>query len=53
MACNNILDHPNFNEELKINSDASDFQLGTVVSHKDKLIALNISKLTDVQKIYI
>ena len=27
--------YPDFNEEFKIHTDASDFQLGEVISHKE------------------
>ena len=52
MACNNLLAYPDFNEEFKIHNDAGNFQLGAVISQKDKPIALYSRKLTDAQKSY-
>ena len=50
---NNLLTYPDFNEELKINTNARKFQLGAVINQKDKPISLYSRKLTDSQKIFI
>ena len=49
VACNTLLNHPNFNEEFKIYIDAVKLQLGAVISQNDELIAFYSSKLTDAQ----
>ena len=36
MAHNVLLDYPDINEEFKIHTNASDLQLGTVISHNEK-----------------
>ena len=52
MARDNLLTYPYFNETFKIHADASVCQLGEVVSHKGRLIALYSIKLTDSQNRY-
>ena len=47
VARNNLLAYPDFNEEFKIKTDASNFQLGSVITHKVKPTAFYIRKLTD------
>ena len=47
-----FLAYSDFNEEFKIHTDARNFQLGAVISHKYKLIAFYSRKLTDAQKNY-
>ena len=49
---NNLLAYPYFNEEFKIHTYARYFQLGAVISHKLKPIALYSRKLTGSQKRY-
>ena len=44
---------PDFNETFKIHTDASAFQLGEIISQKDKPIAFYSRKLTDSQQRYI
>ena len=46
---NTLLTYPNFNEIFKIHTDASDFQLGAVISRKVKPIAFYSRKLTGSQ----
>ena len=53
VAHDNLLTYPDFNETFKINTDASAFQLGAVISQKVKPINLYIRKLTDAQQRYI
>ena len=36
MARNNLLAYPDFNEEFKIHTDASNCQLGEFISQNDK-----------------
>ena len=48
----NLLTYPDFNEEFKIHTNASNLQIGEVIRQKVKLIALYSRKLTDDQKIY-
>ena len=50
MAPNNLLTYPNLNETLKIHTNSSKFQLGSVILHKGKPIAFYSKKLTDAQK---
>ena len=52
VACDNLLNYPDFNEELKIIINASDIQLGAVISQKGKPIAFYIIKLTEYQRRY-
>ena len=42
----------NFNNEIKIHTNAIDFELGAVISHKGKPIAFYSIKITDAQKRY-
>ena len=46
----NLLAYPNFNEELKIHTNASTFQLGSDTSQKGKPTAFYGKKLTFAQK---
>ena len=46
MARDNLLTFPGFNETCKIHTDVNVFQLGPVISQKDKTISLNSIKLT-------
>ena len=48
----NLLTHPIFNETFKIHTDASAFQLGTVISQKGTPIAFYSRKLTGAQQRY-
>ena len=52
MDCNTLLAYPDFNEEFKIRTDASDLQLGAVIIQKFKPISLYSKKFTDAQKMY-
>ena len=52
MARDNLLTYPDFNEAFKINTDASAFQLGAVISQKVKPIAFYSRKITSSQKRY-
>ena len=52
MSRDTLLDYPDFNEEFKIHTNASDFQLGAVIIQKCKSIYSYNIKLTYVQKIY-
>ena len=52
VACNTLLTYLDFNEKIKIHTDASGFQLGAVISQKDKPIAFYSRKLTDFQQQY-
>ena len=47
-----LLAYPDFNEEFDIYTDASDYQLGAVISQKGKPIAFYSRKLTDAQTCY-
>ena len=47
-----LLTYPDFNEEFKINTKAIDFQLGAIISHEGKQIALYIGILTNYQNRY-
>ena len=47
-----LLNHPGFNETFKIHTNASAFQLGSVISHKGKPIYFYSRKLTDSQHRY-
>ena len=40
MACDSLLTYPDFNETLKIHTDARKFQLGGVISQNGKPIAI-------------
>ena len=50
MDYNNLLAYPDFNEEFKIPTDASDFQLVAVIIHNGKPFNLYGRKLTMSQK---
>ena len=52
VACNTLLTYPDFNETFKIHTDASAFQLGVVISQKDKTIILYSRKITGAQQRY-
>ena len=52
VARNDLLAYPDFNEEFKIHTNASDFQLGVVINQNGKLITFYSRKLTDTLKIY-
>ena len=52
VACDNFLIYPDFNEGFKIHTDATNFQLGAVISQKGKTINLYSRKLTEYQKRY-
>ena len=47
-----LLTYPDTNDTIKIHTDASAFQLGTVISMKSKHITLYSRKLTDIQQRY-
>ena len=47
---NTLLTYPDFNETLKINTNASAFQLGAVIIHKVKPIHFYSIKLTNAQR---
>ena len=46
VAHNNLLAYPYFNKHFGIHKDASDDQLGEVISQGDKPIAFYVHKLT-------
>ena len=52
VACDIVLNNPDFNETFKIHTDASVFKLGAVIIQKGKPIAFHSRKLTDSQKRY-
>ena len=52
VARDTLLAYTYFNEEFKIHTNTSNFQLGEFIKHKGKPIALYSRKLTDTQKIY-
>ena len=47
MSLNTLLDYTDFNEEFKIHTNASDLQLGEVISQKGKPITFYSKKLND------
>ena len=47
VARDTLLTYPDFNETFKTNTNASGFQLGAVISQKDKPIAFYNRKRTD------
>ena len=51
-ARDTLLAYPDFNETFKINTNASVFQLGAVISHKGRPFAFYSRKLTDVWQRY-
>ena len=52
VACGTLLTYPDFNETFKIHTDASAFQLGSVIIHKCKQIDFYSRKLIDAHKNY-
>ena len=52
MARGTLLTYMEFNEELKIHTNARNFQLGGVISHKVKPIAIYSRILTNAYKGY-
>ena len=52
MDNNNLLTHPESNEEFKINTDASKLKLGALIRQGGKLITFYSKTLTDDQKRY-
>ena len=52
VVCDALLPYPDTNDTIKIHTDASAFQLGTVISIKSKHITLYSRKLTDIQQRY-
>ena len=52
MAHNNLLTYPDFSEEFKIHTNASNLNLGAVISYKVKPIAFHSRKITDTQRRY-
>ena len=52
VALDTLLTYPDFDETLKIHTNASAFQLGAVISHKGKPIAFYYRRITDAQKRY-
>ena len=52
-ARDTLLTYLDFNEEFKIHTSARNLQLGALIGHKGKQIALYSDKLTDAQKRYI
>ena len=52
VAHDTLSTYPDFNETLKIHTDASAFQLGEVINQKGKNIAFYNRKLTDSQQHY-
>ena len=50
--CNNLSTYPDFSETFKINTDASAFQLGAVISREGKPISCYRRKLTGTQQRY-
>ena len=52
VAHNTLLTYPNFNETFKIHTNTSAFQLGAVITKKEKLIAFYRIKVADAQQWY-
>ena len=52
VGCNNLLAYTYFNEEFRIHTDASNFQLVEVIKQNGKPVYLNSIKLTVSQKRY-
>ena len=52
VARDDLLTYPDFNGVFKIHTDASDFQLGSVISQKGKPIVFNSRNSTDFQRSY-
>ena len=49
MARDILVTYPDFNKQIKINTNASYFKLGAVIRQKGKPIALYSRKITDSQ----
>ena len=47
-----LLTYTGFNENFKIHNNTNNFELGSVIGHKVKLIAFYGRKLTDYQTMY-
>ena len=47
-----LLAYPDFNQPFEIHTDASDYQLGSVISQNNKPIAFYSCKLTPAQRRY-
>ena len=52
VACDTLLNHPDFNETFKIHTYSSAFLLVAIVRHKVKPIAFYSIKNTDDQQMY-
>ena len=52
VARDTLLTYSDFNEKFKINTDASAFQLGAVISQKGKPINFYSGQITDAQHWY-
>ena len=52
MACDTLLAYLNFNEEFKIHTDSSNFQLRAIIIQNFKPIAFYGRKLTGVHTMY-
>ena len=52
MACDTLLPYPDFNENFKIHTDASDLKLGAVILWKGKPIAFYSRKHIEPPKRY-
>ena len=52
VACDTISTYPDFNETFKTYTDASMFQLGSIIRQKGKHINLRIITLSDAQQWY-
>ena len=52
IAQKTLLAYPNFNKKFTIHTDASDFQLGAVISQEGKPLAFYSHKLTSAQRNY-
>ena len=50
VVCNTLSNYPGFNEEFKIHTNPSTFQLGEVIIQKGKHITFYSRKLTDAQQ---
>jgi hypothetical protein len=52
IARDTLLAYPDFNKKFTIHTDASDFQLGAVISQEGKPLAFYSRKLTSAQRNY-
>ena len=52
VARDTLLNYPEFNETFKVHNNASDFQLGAVISQKGEPITFHSRKLNDAQRRY-